>query len=102
MRSVAHADVNESVLADLIVERLNGPMISSSIPADIGAWIRKTAEHGSFWWQFSIPMTGATCIGTHWKLHPDGTMGLELTDSNGRIFWRGTFHPAEGETNGGS
>jgi hypothetical protein len=40
-------------------------------------------------------MDGGTCIGTQWKLNPDGTASLELTDTNGQIFWRGTFRPVE-------
>ena len=83
--------------AAAVVEKLSASVIPSSIPAEVGQWVRATATHGSFWWQFSIPMAGATSMGTRWKLHPDGTIGLELTDTNGQIFWRGTFRPAERE-----
>jgi hypothetical protein len=81
--------------AAAVVEKLSASVIPSSIPAAVGEWIRRTAEHNSYVWRFSIPMAGATCMCTDWTLNPDGTINLELQDTNGRRFWRGTFRPAE-------
>ena len=40
-------------------------------------------------------MTPPVMWGTLWELNPDGTMQLDLRDSSGFTFWRGTFRPAE-------
>jgi hypothetical protein len=88
-----HAEIQ--ALAKAVVAELGGPVISSSIPAEIGQWLRDTAKHGSLIWRFSIPMTGATAMLTDWSLNPDGTITLELQDTNARTFWRGTFRPVE-------
>jgi hypothetical protein len=87
--------IDPEPFAAAIVEKLGASVIPSSIPAEIGEWIRRTAEHNSYVWRFSIPMAGATCMCTDWTLNPDGTINLELQDTNGRRFWRGTFRPAE-------
>jgi hypothetical protein len=81
--------------AAAVVEKLSASVMPSSIPAEIGEWVRQTAEHGSYVWRFSIPMAGATAMCTDWTLNPDGTIQLELQDTCGRRFWRGTFRPAE-------
>ena len=87
-------------LADRIVERLSASVVPSSIPAEAGQWVRDTAKHGSLVWRFSIPMAGATALLTDWRLNPDGTITLELQDTNACPFWRGTFRPADSPTGG--
>jgi hypothetical protein len=82
-------------IAHLIVEKLSASVIPSSLPAHIGDWVRRTAKHNSMLWCFSIPMADATALLTDWQLNPDGTIQLELRDTNGQRFWRGTFRPAE-------
>jgi hypothetical protein len=84
------------LMAGLVVKELRGSVISSSFPAEIGGWIRQTAEHHALLWTHTIPMRpSGTCILTDWRLNPDGTLQLELRDSNGMTFWRGTFRPEE-------
>jgi hypothetical protein len=82
-------------LADLIVEKLNQSVIPSAIPAEIGEWIRETCGHSQFYYRHMIPMSGPTCIHAEWKLNPDGTINLQLQDTNARPFWFGTFRPAD-------
>jgi hypothetical protein len=66
----------------------------SAIPAAIGEGIRKTCGHGQLLYRHMIPMNGPTCIHAEWKLSPDGTMILQLQDTNGCPFWNGVFRPA--------
>lgn len=83
-------------IAGLVVEKLRGSVISSSFPAKVGGWIRQTAEHHTLLWTHTIPMNPpGTCLLTDWRLNPDGTLQLELRDSTGLTFWRGTFRPVE-------
>ncbi len=85
------AEIRE--LAKAMAAELGGSVISSSLPAEVGDWVRQTATHGSFVWRSSIPMSGATAILTDWRLNPDGTIILELQDTCARPFWHGTFRP---------
>lgn len=81
--------------AAAVVEKLGASVIPSSIPAEVGDWIREAVKHGGCVYRYMIPMGGATALFTDWRVNPDGTLNLELQDTNGRPFWRGTFRPAE-------
>lgn len=80
-------------LASTLADKLNGSVISSSFPAEIGDWIRKAHEYGGRIWRNSIPMVGPTAMCVETQFNPDGTMMLALQDTNGQTFWRGTFRP---------
>ena len=82
-------------LARALAAELGGSVISSSFPAEIGDWVKQVAMYNSVFWRFSIPMQGGTALLTDWRLNPDGTIILELQDTNARPFWRGTFRPTE-------
>lgn len=86
------------VLAGKIAERLKGSMISSALPAEIGAWIRESCKHGAYWCTHMIPMGGATCMVINYKLHPDGSVHMEWKDTCGQIFWQGIFRPVADES----
>jgi hypothetical protein len=90
---VSDAEIRE--LAKALAAELGGSVISSSLPAEIGQWVRETAQYNGMVWRFSIPMSGATSLLTDWRLNPDGTIILELQDTTARTFWRGTFRPVE-------
>jgi hypothetical protein len=81
--------------AAAVVEKLGASVIPSSFPAYVGKQIRQAAAHGGCMWVHTIPMGGAMCLLAEYRLNPDGTLNLEFKDSNGCIFWRGTFRPAE-------
>lgn len=80
-------------IADAVVEKLNGSVISSVLPAFIGDWVRKTCEQNQLLYRHMIPMRGPTVMMTEWRLNTDGTILLDLQDTNGQTFWRGTFRP---------
>lgn len=84
------------LMAGFVVEELGASVIPSSLPAHIGAWIRATATHNALLWVHTIPMNppGNAMI-QEWRLNPDGTLNLELRDSSGQTFWRGTFRPVK-------
>jgi hypothetical protein len=83
-------------VAGMVIDKLSASVIPSSFPPEIGEWIAGTARYSSLLWTHTIPMNPpGTCMLTDWKLNPDGTMQLELRDSSGFTFWRGTFRPAE-------
>ena len=86
---------NAETIADLVVAKLGGPVISSVIPAEVGAWIRQTCGHSQLLYRHMIPMNGPSCIHSEWRLNPDGSIIQELQDTTGCAFWRGTFRPAE-------
>jgi hypothetical protein len=44
-----------------------------------------------------MPLTGPRCISQRWVMNPDGTVNIELLDSENFTFWRGTFRPVEEE-----
>jgi hypothetical protein len=82
--------------AAAVVEKLSASVIPSSLPARVGDWIRQTAQYNSLLWTHTIPMNPAgTAMIMEWRLNPDGTLNLELRDSTGQTFWRGTFQPVE-------
>jgi hypothetical protein len=93
------ADICElaDLVGELIVERLTASVIPSSFPAEIGDWIREASEHGARLYRHVIPMTGPTAIFADWRIQPDGCLMLELQDTNGCPFWRGTFRPVDAE-----
>ena len=78
-----------------VAERLSASVIPSSFPAEIGDWIRETTEHGGCVYRHMIPMRGPTAMFADYRINPDGTLNMELQDTNGCPFWRGTFRPAE-------
>lgn len=79
----------------MIVEKLGQSVIPSSIPAHIGEWLRSVASHGAWCYTYMIPLGGSNAIRADWRVNPDGTLNLELQDTSGQPFWRGTFHPAQ-------
>ena len=81
-------------LAGLITEKLGQSVISSAIPAGIGDCIREACEHGAVLWRHTIPMPGPVALFAEYRFNPDGTLILQLQDTNGRMFWSGTFRPA--------
>ena len=99
MTDVTHpADICQlaDTVAELVMEKLGASVIPSSFPAEVGDWIRGTTRHSPLLWVHTIPMNPpGTCINMEWRLNPDGTMQLDLRDSSGFTFWRGTFRPAE-------
>jgi hypothetical protein len=85
------------LVADRIVATLGQSVIPSSIPAAIGEWIKKTSEHRSWEWTHVIPMQPpGSGLALWWRFNPDGTINMEMRDTAGWIFWRGTFRPVEG------
>lgn len=99
---MAERTVLAQQVAGEILDQLRGSVISSSLPAHIGEWVRKTAGHATLPWTFSIPMAPpGYSLGTWWTLCPDGSIHLELRDGEGATFWRGTFEPVK-EDNSGS
>lgn len=83
-------------LADRIVGRLGGSVISSSFPAYIGDMIREACKGAQLQQINQLYLFGPECIATFWVLSPDGTLMLEMRDHMGQTFWRGTFRPADG------
>jgi hypothetical protein len=82
-------------LADKVVSRLNGSVISSAFPAFIGRYIQNTLAGHSMMWSHWLQLRGPDGIQATYIFEVDGVMRLELADSSGCIFWRGTFRPEE-------
>lgn len=80
-------------IAVRVIKGLGQSVIPSVIPAYIGDMIRDVTKHDQLKWRHSIPLAGAMCICVDWTLNADGTVNLELQDSYGQSFWRGTFRP---------
>jgi hypothetical protein len=78
-----------------IIKSLGASVIPSSIPGWAGHQIRETAKHGAFVWVYTVPTMAGTCFQFQVRLNPDGTMDLEMRDTNASPFWRGTFRPAD-------
>lgn len=75
-----------------IIDSLNLSMISSSIPVYIKRAIQDTASHGSMTWVHQLPLTGpAYGLTVEYRLCPDGSLQMEMRNSDGSPFWRGTF-----------
>ena len=81
------------MLADKVVERLSANVISAALPAWVGEWVREATQHGVYQWQYTIPMMRGTCMAAEFRFSPDGSFQLELRDTAGSPFWRGTFRP---------
>jgi hypothetical protein len=81
------------LVADRVAEKLGQSVIPSSFPAEIGDWIREASKYGARLYRQTIPMNGPTAIFTEWRVNPDGTLNLQLQDTNGSPFWNGTFRP---------
>lgn len=82
------------LIAERILARMDGSVIPSSIPAEIGELVRATAARNAFVWIHSVPLTGPNAMTVEWRLNPDGTIHQEMRGSDGVPFWRGTFRPA--------
>ena len=95
MSTYPDAETLAGQITDRIVERLSASVIPSSFPAEIGDWIRDACKHGAMLWRHTIPMSGPTALFAEYRVNPDGTLNLELQDTNGCPFWRGTFRPVE-------
>lgn len=98
MTDITHpSDICElaDTVAELVTEKLSASVIPSSFPAEIGEWIREACAHGLRQWIYTIPMMGPSAMFAEFRFNPDGTFNLELRDTNGLPFWRGTFRPAD-------
>lgn len=84
------------LIAMKVVEKLDGPVISSVLPAAAGEWLRQAAEHGHRWQSYVIYLNGPNCLTTQWIINTDGTLQLEIRGPDNSIIWRGVFHPAKG------
>jgi hypothetical protein len=91
--AAGRVDLDE--LADKIVARLGGSVISSAIPASVGEWLR--AAVGDYPFQFShlIPLNYGHYLSAVYHIGSDGAIRLEFLDEHGSWFWRGTFNPKE-------
>jgi hypothetical protein len=87
------SEATATEIAAEVVRQLGQNVVAASIPAEIGQWVRDTCRTSMMVYRQLIPMNGGSCLNTEWRLGPDGRMHLELSDTNGRIFWRGTFVP---------
>lgn len=97
MITTADASAAElDLLASMITEKLRGSAICSSIPAEIGEWIREATKHGARRYSHTLPMAGPTAMFIEYQYNPDGTLNMEFRDTNGCPFWNGTFRPADG------
>jgi hypothetical protein len=87
-------DVEE--MAAAVVEMLGDVTTSTSIPAEIGAWIADACRYsGATEWRMFWPIgPGPSGIGSLMRPAPDGTIGLTLTDADSKIFWHTTLRPA--------
>lgn len=81
--------VSAGDLADEIVARLE----CSTIPAEIGKWVAKQAEHGELWQQNVIYGLGGEALTQYFKMKPDGSLHMQLADINQRPFWEITLRP---------
>ena len=83
--------VSAGEVADEIIARLE----NSVIPAGIGEWIAKQAEHGDRWQQTIIYGSGPDCLNLGTKMKADGSFHMQLMDVNGRPFWEMTLRPVQ-------
>lgn len=93
IEAAAGARDSVDVLAAAIARHLDAGTLA--IPAHVGEMVKRGAKAGGYQYRQVIPMAGPEGMLTDWRLHPDGSMQLELLDMNSRPFWRGTFRPAE-------
>ena len=74
-------------LADEIVSRL----ACNELPADIAKWIRKEFASGAYGSQYlgygPFPVT------MEYRFNPDGSIWLQLGDTNAQPFWHTTLRP---------
>lgn len=89
-------------LADKVVTRLNGSVISSAFPASIGKYIRGCTNGHSMLWSHWLPLRGPDGVQATYVFEVDGVMRLELADPSGFTFWRGTFRPEKETANADS
>lgn len=89
------ADVDLDALADKVVDRLNGSVISSAFPAHVGAWLRNQAKYSPWYTSHWLQLGGREGIQASYEIATDGAMTLSLSDPSGQMFWRGTFRPVE-------
>lgn len=79
--------VELDVLADKVAERLNMPLISSALPAEVGELLATMTGYEETYW---LPV-GAMGIRTEWTVNADASLTLRLATTNGVRFWTGTF-----------
>ena len=86
-------------LADKVVTRLNGSVISSALPANLGEYIRVAT--GGLRWQVShwVPLAGQYGLQMEWVIENDGVIRLEMSDPAGWVFWRGVFRAEKTDAN---
>lgn len=82
-------------IAEKIVSRLTGSVISSAFPTWVGEYVRNST--GGHQWEASywLPLMGSAGIQTRWVFESDGAIRLELANPSGANFWRGTFRPTD-------
>lgn len=80
-------------LAAEVVRRLNGSVISSALPAETGKDLRGLSDGGIWDTSHWIGGAGRAGFSVRYLVNADGLMRLEMTNTAGRTFWRGTFIP---------
>lgn len=92
--SLSSAELAE--LAEHIARRLSGAVVPATIPAYMGAEIRRHTTGGGIMQRTLIPLLGPYCLYAEWQLCPDGTIHQKLQDWQGHTFWQGVFQPVDG------
>ncbi len=82
------------LLAQAVVDRLGGAVISSAWPRYVTDAIGETTGGRSYIYQHLIPLSGYNSLMACWHLNGDRSVTLELRDWMGQPFWWGTFAQA--------
>jgi hypothetical protein len=86
-------ELDPAAIADAVVARLGGSVISSALPAHVGAMIRRAAQGGNRIQTNQIYLRGPDYLITDWWMEADGTLRLEMRGRDGSFVWRGVFRP---------
>lgn len=79
--------------AGVLVDKLAGPLVPSSIPASVGQDIAEAASEGQRIQTHPIYLAGSKCLVVEYRLEADGRLMIELRREDHSTFWSGVFWP---------
>lgn len=79
-----------NLIADRVVAKLNSHVIPAEIPGYVKEAVKEVGQYGPGQWAFPYPLAGRQ-ITLYMRPLVDGSLELEFKDWAGMSFWRGTL-----------
>lgn len=94
-RSPVDAREYAELVAGLVLEGLEGSVVPSAIPREVGEEIATFTSGNAYFHELFVPL-GPWGIRFMIRFMPDGSMQVELRSAQDYRFWQGVFRPVGG------